>query len=249
MVPVPVDPAAEGPDLDGVDVFRAPAAPRPDQELAFPAVPEVSPREQRLREAGVNPALIGMLEDGDLGIIESAIGVSYFRELVEAAAARRSIRPWATSLAPNEIDAHISGIRSIVDFMGLEAREPAVRASLASRTAAAVEARRGLDAIRLGLPERDILPLRIAVSRLLDMAPSREATDEEAGFLPTPAPEAEPVRSWRRVRLQPVVSDPLRDNLRDFMRTAMAEDAARRTRRAQRDRMPGAGAGNSDDEG
>ena len=205
------------------------------RERAFPSAPEVSAQEQALRDAGVNPALLGMLES-DILIALSGLARNNsprFRTTVATLARRRNIPAWARDVTPaSESEDRATLTRVVVEFMGSSYGEDCDAAPLSTLEQVANLARRGLDARRMG----EMTVAYHCLHRASELIRTNVQTlDETAGFLPEPVPDEEPrpvarTRPPRPARA-PTRPDPLQDNLREYMRQARAEDADRASRR------------------
>lgn len=205
-------------------------------------------QERMLREFGISPALIGMLSDIARNSLCSSIAAApdaESRRLVELVARNmRMDRPWAIENDLQESnDALIARIES---FVGAHMRGDFLNMSRDRLEQCVRHARIGLSAQQLAADPADgaeISAHRMAtINRLVAESNEEHMAGfiEETAALPSDGVFVDSLfqsREGRTYEGRPAVrrgsTDPLRDHLRDYMRSAAAENAERRSRRTR----------------
>lgn len=207
--------------------------------------PPTNEQESLMRRFGVNPGLIGMLNDEARNVLCGLINNDEIqaRAYVDRLSQIFRIRAWSTPVQLDPIRATL--INSIEGYLGATYHDDFMNMSQSQLATLAPLARRAMDAHRHGdeLLEQDLrndLHVRLIAAREEYSAgfmaePVAPAPAEPSLIRPrrTPSPVLPPERPVPR----PFV-DPLRDHLRSYMRREAVEDAERRASRRTRRVVP-----------
>lgn len=231
--PSPVSAVDEIEQIDApVSGIREPVdgvRPRPNAEWPTPPTNE---QESLMRRFGVNPGLIGMLNDETRNSLCTQINSNEIqaRHTVDDLGRIFRIRAWSTPVQSDPVRNTL--INTIEGYLGATYHDDFMNMSQSQLATFVPLARRAMGAHRHGDTALET-QLRNELNSML-IAAREEYT---AGFMAEPSiPPAAPSLTSRRPTPAPrPFVDPLRDHLRAYMRDAAAEDAERRSSRRSRE--------------